>query len=245
MLNIAQNVQNKVNTFTAGQIFDYQTFPSFISSPDAVIKAVSRLVAIKKIERFSKGKFYVPKKGLFGVYKPTDAELIRSELYKNGRLRGYITGLSLYNQLGLTTQIPRTITIAINGGRQEKDYGTIRIRKIITRVPIQEKYVKLLQYLDVLKDIKKIPDSDINQSLEIVYRCVNVLSDNQQKQLLKLAMKYYSPQVRALLGLLLSRLKFCLLDLIKLSSSLNPITVYKLKVDEIVWTNAASWNIKS
>lgn len=49
-------------------------------------------------------------------------------LYKDGRLRGYITGLSLFNQLGLTTQVPRTVTLAINGGRQEKEFGTIKTK---------------------------------------------------------------------------------------------------------------------
>jgi len=242
-MNITQSIQNRVDTFPVGQIFDYQAFPSFTKSPDAVIKAVSRLVAKKKLERFSKGKFYVPQKSIIGLYKPTDAELIRSELYKNGKLRGYITGQALYNQLGLSTQIPRTVIIACNGGRQEKDFGTIRIKKIVSRIPIQEKDVKLLQYLDALKDIKKISDSEINQSLEIIYRYVVELSEKQQKRLLTLGVKYYGPQVKALLGMLFTRSGLCLLDLKKIQDLLNPVTVYKLKLDRSVWPNAVRWNI--
>ncbi len=215
---------------------------SYAKSPSAVIKAISRLVSDKRLERFSKGKFYVPKKGLLGIRKPSDGELIRSMLYKDGRLRGYVTGLSLYNQLGLTTQVPRTITVAYNGGRQEKEFGTIRIKTVVTRIPIQEKDVKLLQYLDALKDIKKILDSDVNLSLKIMRRYISELSEREQGRLMKLAQNYYSPQVKALVGLLFTSLKLSVPS--SLASSLNPTTIYKLKLDQSKWSMAKEWNIR-
>lgn len=241
-MSIAQTIQNTVETMPAGQIFGYQELPSYAKSPSAVIKAISRLVSDKQLERFSKGKFYVPKKGLFGIRKPSDNELIRSVLYKDGRLRGYVTGLSLYNQLGLTTQVPRTITVSINGGRQEKEFGTIRIKTVVTRIPIQENDVKLLQYLDALKDIKKILDSDINLTLKIMRRYVFELSDREQGRLVKLAQNYYSPQVRALVGLLFTSLELSLPS--SLALSLNPTTVYKLKLAQSKWSMAREWNIR-
>ncbi len=241
-MSVAQTIQNSVEAMPMGKIFGYQELPGYAKSPSAVIKAIGRMVSDKRLERFSKGKFYVPKKGLFGLRKPSDSELIRSMLYKNGRLRGYITGLSLYNKLGLTTQVPRTITIACNGGRQEKEFGTIRIKTVVTRIPIEEKDVKLLQYLDVLKDIKKISDSDVNLLLKIMSGYMSKLSAREQKRLLKLAMSYYSPQVKALVGLLFSSLKLSLPD--SLALSLNPTTIYKLKLDESNWPMAKEWNIQ-
>ena len=241
-MSIAQTIQNSVEAMPAGRIFGYQELPSYIKSPGAVIKAISRMVADKRLERFSKGKFYVPKKGLLGLRKPSDGELIRSMLYKGGRLRGYVTGLSLYNQLGLTTQIPRTITVACNGGRQKKEFGTIRIKTVVTRIPIEEKDVTLFQYLDVLKDIKKIPDSDINLSLKIMSGYISKLSAGEQGRLEKLAENYYSPQVRALIGLLFSGLKLSVPS--SLALSLNPTTTYKLKLDQSSWPMAKEWNIQ-
>ncbi len=241
-MSIAQTIQNTVEAMPAGKIFGYQELPSYTQSPNAVIKAISRMVYDKRLERFSKGKFYVPKKGLFGIRKPSDGELIRSILYKDGRLRGYVTGLSLYNQLGLTTQVPRTITVSYNGGRQEKEFGTIRIKTVVTRIPIQEKDVKLLQYLDALKDIKKIMDSDVNLSLKIMRGYIAELSDREQERLVKLAQSYYSPQVRALVGLLFSSLKLSLPG--SLARSLNPMTIYKLKLDQSKWPMAREWNIR-
>ncbi len=186
-MSISQSVQDSIGTIPAGQIFDYQALPAYAQSPSAVIKAVSRLVADRQLTRFSKGKFYVPKQGLMGLRKPSDVELVRSMLYKEGRLRGYVTGLALYNQLGLTTQVPRTITVAINGGRQEKDFGTIRLKTVVARMPVEEKSVKLLQYLDVLKDIKNIPDTTINQSLTMMRQYISALSEREQRRLVSLA----------------------------------------------------------
>jgi len=241
-MSIAQTIQKSVDAMPAGQIFGYQELSSYTTSPSAVIKAVGRMVSDKRLERYSKGKFYVAKKGLLGLRKPSDSEQIRSILYKNGRLRGYVTGISLYNQLGLTTQMPRTISVAINGGRQEKEFGTIRIKTIITRIPIEEKDVTLLQYLDALKDIKKILDSDVNLSLKIMRGYISKLSVNEQKRLLKLALTYYSPQVRALVGLLFSGLGLSLPRSLMLS--LNPTTTYKLKLKQSNWPMAKEWNIQ-
>jgi len=241
-MSIAQTIQYTVEAMPSGQIFGYQELPSYAKSPSAVIKAISRLVADKRLERFSKGKFYVPKKGLLGIRKPSDGELIRSMLYKDGRLRGYVTGLSLYNQLGLTTQVPRTITVAYNGGRQEKEFGTIRIKTVVTRIPIKEKDVKLLQYLDALKDIKKILDSDVNLTLKIMRRYISELSGREQGRLMKLAQNYYSPQVKALVGLLFTSLKLSVPS--SLARSLNPTTTYKLKLDQLKWSMAKEWNIR-
>lgn len=241
-MSIAKTVQNSVEVIPRGQIFCYQELPGYDKSPDAVIRAVGRMVSDKRLARFSKGRFYVPKKGMFGIRKPSDGELIRSMLYKDGHLRGYVTGLSLYNRLGLTAQVPRTITVAVNGGRQNKDFGTIRIKTVVTRIPVREKDVKLLQYLDVLKDIKKILDSDINISLKIIRRYISELSAGEQGRFLKLAESYYSPQVRALVGLLFTRLKLPLPR--SLARSLNPTTIYKLNLCQSEWPLAKEWHIQ-
>ena len=241
-MSIAQDIEAYVGKMPAGLIFGYQALPRYAQSSDAVIKAVGRMVKGRRLKRFSKGEFYVPKEGVLGEIKPSDAALIQSVLYKGNRLRGYVTGMSLYNQLGLTTQVPRTVIIAYAGGAQTKDFGTIRIKTIVSRVPIREENVKLLQYLDVLKDIKRISDSDINLSLKILRRNFSELSMSDLKKLTGLAEEYYSPQVRALTGLLLEGMNFKASASLK--KSLNPTTVFKLKLDDQIWPQAREWNIK-
>lgn len=240
-MSIARSVQKSVEKMPAGRIFGYRELPDYLKSPGAVIKAVNRMVSDGKLERFSKGSFYVPKKGLLGPRKPSDGEIIRSAIYKNGRLRGYVTGLSLYNRLGLTTQVPRTITIACSGGRQKREFGTIQINTVVSRQPENENDIQLLQYLDALKDIKNIPDSDINLSLAIIRRYISKLSKREQSRLASLAENRYPPRVRALICLLFSSLQLSVPD--SLAFSLNPVTVYKLRLDRSQWPKARKWNI--
>jgi len=102
--------------------------------------------------------------------------------------------------------------------------------------------VPLLQYLDALKDIKSIPDSDINLSLKILRKKISELSGQDQARLVYLAEKYYGPQVRALVGLLYSSLELSVPESLVLS--LNPTTTYKLNLNQEDWPMAGEWNIR-
>ena len=239
---MTQAVKRRIRSMPKGKIFVYLDLPNYTQSPSAVSKIVSRMVAEKKLERLSKGKFYLPQKGLLGMKKPSEQEVLRSLLYKKNRLFAYITGPSLYHQLGLTTQIPQTITIACNGGRQKKVCLTMRVNFISTRIPIEENKIKLMQYLDALKDIKKIPDSDINVSLKKLRRYISLLSSSEQKCLVQLATTYYTAQVRALTCMLLSSLDRLVPS--DLAQSLNPMTTYSLGLNQAVWPMAKKWNIQ-
>ncbi len=241
-MNISKAVENQVMRMPSGQVFGYGELPDYAKSSTAVIKAIGRMVKDQKLERVSKGKFYVPKQGLMGKRRPSDNELIRSVLYKDGRLRGYVTGLALYNKLGLTTQVPRTVTVACNGSRITKEFGTIQIRTVVTAVPVKEQDVKLLQFLDVLKEIKKIPDSDINLTLTIMRRNLSELQAKQLSRFVSLAKQYYSAQTKALVGLLVADFNPELKAIKELA--LNPTTIYKLDLDKNKWPQAKQWNIQ-
>lgn len=240
-MSISQTVQSRINALPPGQVFGYRDLPNYTEAPLAVAQAMSRLVSAGWVKRLSKGKFYVPQKGVLGPRKPSDSALIRSVLYEGGRLRGYITGLTLFNRLGLTTQVPKTVTIAVERGRQEKDFGTIRVKTVPSRFPICEEDVTLLQYLDVLRDVKSIPDANMDQVLRTMQDKVFSLSKLDRTRLVKLASEYDTPQVRALLGLILATGGQYLASLKK---SLNPMTVYKLSVERNAWPLATDWNIQ-
>ena len=119
-MSIAATVNQTVEDFAPGRIFGYSDLPSYREAPGAAVRALSRLAETNQITRVAKGRYCKPKQGVLGVLKPTDQELIRDMLYRDGRLRGYVTGPALYNRLGLTTQIPKTVTIALNGAGRKK-----------------------------------------------------------------------------------------------------------------------------
>ena len=143
--------------------------------------------------------------------------------------------------MGLTTQIPRTVTVAVERGRQEKDFGTIRIKSVPSRFPVREADIPLFECLDVLRDIKSIPDTDFNQVLLTMKSRILSLSKAECTRLVKLASEYDTPQVRALLGLILDSGGQ---DVATLKRTLNPTTVYKLAIDNDAWPLAKGWNIR-
>jgi len=241
-MSISAAIKQRIEKIEPGQVFGYGDIPMYQDASSAVVKAMSRLLKEGKIRRLSKGRFYKPKRGLFGELKPSDSELLKTILYKGGQLRGYITGTALYNQLGLTTQLPRTITVAVEGGRQEKDFGTLRTKLVKSRAPVKAADVMLLQYLDALRDIKDIPDADTNETLVRMAKRFSELDSKQVKRVKSLARNYYTAKVAALTGYLL---EYTGKDNTRsLKKSLNPLTRYKIGLDKEQWPESRAWNIQ-
>ena len=241
-MSIAAAVNESIKRQVPGQIFGCQDVPAYRHAPEAVVRKLGRLAAENKLKRLAKGRYYVPKQGVLGALKPTDNELIRDALYRNGRLNGYVTGPALYNRLGLTTQVPKTITVAINGARRDKDFGTIRIKSVPSRAPVKKTDVPLLQYLDALRDIKKIPDSTPDAAAESIGSQLRELPETQARRIQRLALNYYNAATRALLGVLLEQNDQALDPTLR--ASLNPLSRYAIGLDPARWPNAAGWYIR-
>lgn len=102
--------------------------------------------------------------------------------------------------------------------------------------------VYLLQLLDAIRFVNKIPDTTVIASCQRLQALLSKLDIQQQQTMVRLSRKY-SPSTRALLGALLEyiEINFSLDDLHK---SLNPITVYKLAIVASVLSTAPKWNIQ-
>jgi predicted transcriptional regulator of viral defense system len=241
-MTVSAAVAKSIKQYPPGEVFGYRDLPLYKDKPSNVVQIVNRLVKKDELKRLSKGKFYIPKQSVIGDLRPSDNELLKTVLFKNGTVRGYITGAALFNQLGLTTQVPRTISVATKGGRQKKDFGTIRINLVSARAPFRRTDIPLLQYLDVLWDIKKIPDAEVNKSLKLMEKKFSELDDKQIKRAQYLALEYYGAQVRALIGLVVSRLNRNLDE--RLKESLSPLTLFKLGLDNESWPEKKAWYIQ-
>ncbi len=99
----------------------------------------------------------------------------------------------------------------------------------------------MLQILDALRYIKKIPDATIESSCKRLLSIIENLTDKDRGTMVRLALKY-PPATRALLGALLEELKDNSITE-SLYRSLNPITTYKLKGVASALRTAAKWNI--
>ncbi len=145
-----------------------------------------------------------------------------------------------YNSLGLTTQLSNTIQIGKNVVRPAFQRGQYTISFIKQNNIITKENVPLLQILDAIRYIKKIPDTTISESGKRLSVILKNLSDGEKSTLVRLAMKY-PPSARALLGTLLDSIQADAVAL-PLYNSLNPITKYRLPGLKNVFPESDKWN---
>ena len=126
-------------------------------SEEAFAQAVSRLCRNGEIERVSKGIYCIPKKMRFGTILPSEREIL--EQFTSGG-KGVVVGYGLYNELGVTTQVPkrRTVYSSITEERL-KQIGNIVIKKYDLEYTSAVKNV--IRMMELLHDFKKIQDVNV------------------------------------------------------------------------------------
>lgn len=241
MSSIQAEVGDQVAQVPLGKVFSYDSMPAYREAPNAVVKAVSRLVRKGELRRFAKGQFYRPRQGVLGEVPLKDTEKLKPLLYKGGRRVAYITGVSLYNRLGLTSQVPRVLTLARKGAGKGRNMGTFSVRIVPARAPVKDEDIPVLELLDVLKDIRRIPDTTPDETLCWLLARTRRLTDQDRHRMVGLADEFYPPMVRALLGMLLETLGKN--EYRDLESSLNPVSRYKVFIDHEKWALARKWHI--
>jgi hypothetical protein len=221
-------------------VFTYADFPAEVDQKQAVIKALNRMVAAGKIAKLSKGRYYKPETTPFGTLQPDRSQVVKDLLEENGKTVGYLTGYSIYNSLGLTTQLSNVIQIGKNVVRPTFKRGQYTISFIKQNNIITKENIPLLQILDAIRYIQKIPDTTVGKSGKRFIAILKDLSDTEKSTLVRLALKY-PPSARALLGTLLDTIQA---DGISkpLYNSLNPITKYKLPGLKVAFPEADKWN---
>ena len=235
--SIANTIQRQVVTLSEGGIF---TFAIEGQSESAHFKALSRLAQSGKLIRLEKGKYYKPKTTRFGTIRPPESEIIKALTQKGGKITGYLTGNALYNRWGLTTQVPSVLTIARRTRLPEKELSGYKIKFAVRPFPFKDTDIPMMQVLDALTDIQKVPDTSPEKVLPILAEKIINLQPPQLSRMMKLALEY-PPSTRALLGALLETyLPDQPTDTLR--KSLNPLTKYRLKGIETVLPNKAKWN---
>jgi hypothetical protein len=233
-----------INRLPKGYVFTYGDFTPEEKSKEAIIKALNRLAQKGKIKKLSKGKYYKAEQSPFGELPPPQQQVVKDLLISGEKTIGYLTGYSIYNQLGLTTQVSNTIQIGRNEIRPSLKRGIYTIIFIKQKNTITENNIPLLQILDCMRNIKKIPDTNIADASKQIVELVKKQSTEETNSMIKLAKKY-PPATRALLGSILDYIGGNP-DKETLINSLNPITTYDFPgISKVLGKQIENWNIKS
>jgi hypothetical protein len=241
LMKTSEYISFTIDRFPKGYVFTYTDFVKRVNQKEAVIKALNRMVASGKIAKLSKGKYYKPETTPFGNLLPGQKQVVKDLLEENGKVIGYLTGYSIYNQLGLTAQVSNTIQIGRNQLRPNFKRGPYTISFIRQKNNISKENIPLLQILDAIRYIKKIPDAGTEYSCRRFLSIIKELPASDKSTLVRLALKY-PPATRALLGGILDQLQAGRLTQ-ALYKSLNPITKYKITGASNVLSATQKWNI--
>jgi Family of unknown function (DUF6088) len=235
--SIATALQRQVQALPEGELLPI--IPNN-KSESAYFKALSRLARSGQLIRLEKGKYFKPKTSRFGPIRLPESEIIKALTQKGDKITGYLTGNSLYNRWALTTQVPNTLTIARRSRLPDKELSGYKVKFVVRPFPFKETDIPMMQLLDALTDIQKIPDTPPEKVVPVLAEKISNLQPLQISRMMKLALEY-PPSTRALLGALLETY-LPNQPTTSLRKSLNPLTKYKLKGIDIVLANNTKWN---
>ena len=240
-MKVAEKIEHKINRMQEGTTFKYQQLGIDLFEYGAAAKAIERLIKKGMIKRVSTGIFYKPKQSAFGELRPPEEELLKPYLFQDGKRIAYITGGSLYNRMGLTTQVPKNIKVASKIKRVTTKISKTQVKPVKSYVDVTNENYYLLEILDALKDFKIIPDLDKKSAIALLKNKISKLSEKDRAKIIRYALKY-PPRATALLGAILETSKKKN-GIDSLRAKLNPLTTYKLGVKKDTLTTAPKWNI--
>lgn len=242
-MSLATNIRDRIKQLPAGKTFRYDDLRIAKAEYATAAKALERLQKELLIKKVSKGVFYKPEQTVFGELEPDYSELLRPYLFENGKRVAYETGTALYNRLGLTTQMAFRTKIASRGKRIQVNRGALQADSVKSYVEVTNSNADILGLLDAFKDIKRIPDSSVAQSVRRLASILRDLDGQQIVSLIKYAM-FYPPRAKALVGAVLQYNGCPEKKLEQLKDSLNPLTTIKLGLKETELPTKNNWNIE-
>lgn len=227
--NVAKKILSDDNYEKIWSVDDFKKF----DRPN-VLKAFSDLQKENVIKRIKRGYYYRPKMTILGEITFDTYSLAIARIKKKSSFH-CISGISGYNQIGLTTQVPNITEIACDC--DARNYNNIVYLK--RRKPVDGGAIERI-ILDSIIDIKTIPDTTVEKS---ILKIKDMIKNNKVSlfSLVKSAF-YESPRVKAVIGAIAEEFEFDKKPLDKLKTSLNPVSMIYLNTGNAL-IYAKKWQI--
>jgi hypothetical protein len=212
--SVSETVERRMKS-RPGRLFAFRDFDDLPAT--AVAPALSRLRARGAIRRARKGVYYVPRRTVLGEV-PAEPTLV-GDVVTSGR--SHPAGLSAASVLGLTTQVPARLELAVEDKRLTSSRGVVFKPRVGTdRSRLGPREVALFE---VLRDIKHLTDRSPSETTK---RLRALLADEASRRRLLRSAISEPPRVRAMAGALAEAEGAREEELRGLRKSLNPTTRY-------------------
>lgn len=238
-MTLAKQIRDRVLQLKVGTVVTLADFELPMEQQPALNVTLNRLVAEGVLRRLSKGKFYRERVSMFGPLPPSETEVVKDFLTRNGQTVGYITGTQAFAEMGLTTQISSKLLVGSNKYRRAVRRGQYMVSFLLQPNPIKEEEIGMYRILDALRLVREIPAVTPDEAVKFLMEQIGWMKEEERKQLVALA-QAYTPYVRALLGAMLEQKGLPTYDL---KQRLNGVTNYKIPVTNSVLTNKKEWRI--
>jgi hypothetical protein len=159
-------------------------------SYDNLRKQLSRYNSQGILEKYSQGVYYIPKETIIGRSTLSIDDVINRKYITNDNdIYGFYSGLSFYNKLGISTQVPFVYEIVTNKEKSRVREITLKNQKIILRKP----YVKINKnnYLEnqFLDFINNANSNDLSDNVDVLKKYIK--DNNLNKNVILDLITYY------------------------------------------------------
>jgi len=221
MKSIKNKIEKKIfASDNLGKVWSIENFDQYPRLN--VAKALSELYKEGKLKRIKRGYYYCFKQTVLGDTTYDKYSLAIAKTSKKASF-SCISGLSGFNRLGFTTQVPKTITIACD----YKLRNTDSIRYIFRNKPVDGGEIERV-VLDAIIDINKIPDTTPNSIIKHIKYLIKQGKVNLSS-LVKTAL-LEKPRIKAVIGAIAEEFRFNKKMLTKLKKSLNDNSMIYLDI---------------
>ncbi len=166
-----------INNFKKGEPIFLNEIPG--SSKAVIRQEMKRLTDEKKLERLYNGVYYIPYKTILGTEGKVSINQFIEKKYLS--VGGFLTGLSLVNKYGFTSQNPSVYEICTNEATTKQRKIDIDGNSLIIYKPlsiITKDNVKELEFLTLMSIIDKYKELDGNEYKNKLKEYVNKVDIN-------------------------------------------------------------------
>lgn len=136
---------------------------------------LNRLVKSNVIKAPYKGVYCIPKLSIWGEVNVSSREIIRYKYLedKDGNIKGFISGAKLFNDLGLTTQVPNVTDIVTNECKNNNVYYNESLRTYIRKpkIEINNENYRYLQFIELVENRDKV-NIEVDYDNRIIYEFI-------------------------------------------------------------------------
>ncbi len=205
-MKITENIREQIDKFENEQIFTIGELAFPAQNIHSVANVLNALQNEGYIYHLARRFYYKPRKSsITNNPIPINEGKVVNYFAKNAG--GYLTGLDVFRQMGLTSQMSFVHTIATFEKRKPLTAGNCRMRFVKAYCIPTANNIGVLRILDAIHDVKTIPDCSPEKAVKILSSRISEFTKSNVYELAKCA-KNYPPRVRAIVGALLAQLHY-------------------------------------